>query len=345
MAGCFGGNRKGTILPFRSLVLVTLMTLGAGSLLADNFNWGGTYVANWDNFGTSPYTAIDTSKSPNQTITIFCLDFNDEIAPPESWTASIIPLSQPNVTNSGAYQNVYTAQYGGSYNSLVTAAFNNPSDPKAAGETKAPQVSGPPFVFNKDSAGTYNVDLTNDDAYTRYLEAAWLFTDIEQAIAQHPQDTNTDMIAQAAAWELFVNSSNLSALTGDVKTYGGTYTFNNYLSLSSGDYTTNPGVTTLAASGLTFEEAVDAALVAAQNAVDTLKWGPGSYNYGTWNIVTGTPAYVVGYGRPVQEFLSPNGSPDSPPSHDSPVPEPKAIFLLGTVAAFVLWTRRSRRIA
>lgn len=325
---------------FNRLSVVVLMTLSAGALFGDDFNWGGTYVANWDNFGTSPYTAIDTSSSPNKTITIFCLDFNDEIGPPFSWQASIIPLSQPNVTNSGAYQNVYTAQYGGSYNSLVTAAYNDPSVTKAAGETQAPQVSGPPFVFNGDTDGSYTVNLTNDNSYTRYLEAAWLFTDIENAVANSPLDSGTDMIAQAAAWELFVNSSNLAELTGDVDNYRGTYTFNNYLGLSSGDYTNNPNVVTQSTSGLTFQQAVDVALADAQKAVDSLSFGPGSYDFGSWSIVTGTPDYVVGYGRPVQEFLTPNGVPDTPP-----VPEPYAVYLLGTVMAILLWTHRNRRLA
>lgn len=316
------------------------MAFTTGALFADNLNWGGTYVANWDNFGTSPYTATDTSSNPSAGITLFCLDFNDEIAPPYSWTASIIPLSQANVTNSGAYQNTYAAQYGGAYNSLLSAAYNNPSVTKAAGETQAPQVSA--AAYDGDGA----VNLSGDNAYTRYLEASWLFSDIEQAVAQNPKDVGTDMIAQAAAWELFVNASNLSTLTGDVKNYGGTYMFNNYLGLPGGsNYTNNTGLVTQSTSGLTFQESVDAALLAAQNAVDTLQWGPGAYNFGSWSIVTGTPDYVVGYGRPVQEFLSPNGLPDSPPTHDSPVPEPKAIFLLATVAAFVVWTHRRQRTA
>lgn len=300
-----------------------LMTLSAGALLADDFNWGGSYAANWEGFGTSPYTATDTTYSPAKSITLFCLDFNNEIAPPFAWTSSVIPLSSDNVTNAGAYQNVYAAQYGGSYNGLLNAAAT------AAGKSNPPQVY--PFAY----MGYGAVNLSKDDAYTRYLEAAWLFSDILQAVGRNPRDIDTDMIAQAAAWELFVNASNLGTLTGDVQNYGSgqTFTFTNYLAL-----------TTQSTSG-TFQQSVDAALLAAQNAVDTLNWGPGSPGFGNWSIVTGTPDYVVGFGRPVQEFLSPDAMPDSPPLRDSPVPEPKAIFLLAPIAAILLWTRRRRRTA
>ena len=318
-------------------------------MLADNLTWGGTYVADWDGFGTSPYTATDTSVTPNQGMQLFCLDFNDEIAPPTAWSASIMTLSQPNVAGTGAFAGEYAAQYGGDYNSLLTAAFNNPSVKKAAGENTAPQVSGlstgqvPPFAFNGDTtsgSGSYAVTLTSQNPYTRYLEAAWLFTDIESAL---PGDVNTDMIAQAAAWELFVNNSNIGVLNSDIDTYSGKFVFNNYLSLSANQTylsTATVSKTSTPSSGITFEQAVDAALAAAQNAVLNDDWGPGSYHYGSWSLVTGTPDYVIGYGEPVQEFLSPNAVPDQPP-----VPEPRAILLLGTIAALVLWKKRGWQAA
>src|SRR5579863_5705671 len=69
-----------------------------GCLFADDLQWGGTYVGVWSGFGTSPYTAIDTSNN-NNVLTIFCLDFNDEIGPPYDWTANIRPLTSDNVQN------------------------------------------------------------------------------------------------------------------------------------------------------------------------------------------------------------------------------------------------------
>jgi hypothetical protein len=320
----------------RSLVRMTvgLVVLGAGSLLADDLTWGGTYVADWNGFGTSPYTAIDTSTQTNQTISIYCLDYNDEIAPPFYWTASILSLTAPNVTGTGQYAGVYAAQYGGDYNSLVSAAYNQ-SHP--SGETLSQvEVQGPPFVFGGDTspgAGNYAVTINSQDAYTRYLEAAWLFQDIQSAI---PNDVSTDMIAQVAAWELFVNSSNMSGLTSLVDNYGGAYTFTNYLELSAGTYLTNPSVSTASTSGLTFEQAVDLALTDAQNAVTSQNFAPGSYNFGSWSLVTATPDDVVqDIGRPAQEFLSPNAIPDQPP-----VPEPGPLVLLATVPVLAMWVQR-----
>jgi hypothetical protein len=333
--------------------LLTMLFWGSGLLCADNLTWGGTYIQAWQGFGTSPYTATDTSLSPHQGMQIFCLDFNDEIAPPTAWTASIMALSQPNVAGTGVYAGEYAAQYGGDYNALLTAAFNNPSNPKAAGETKAPQVSGenpgvvPPYAFNSDTAGAYSVNLsatnnTASPAYTRYLEAAWLFENIQSA--KSSDYNNTDLIDQVAAWDLFVNYSNLTLLTDDIKDTSGTFTFNNYLGLAAGQTYLTTGVTSeQSTSGLNFEQAVDVALAAAQTAVVNDSWGPASHDYGTWSIVTATPQFVIGYGVPVQEFLTPTAVPDSP-APDPPVPEPKAILLLATAVAIVLWTYR-RRIA
>lgn len=336
--------------------LFAVLALAApGSLLADNFSWGGTYIANWDGFGTSPYTAIDTSLTPHQTIQIFCLDFNDEIAPPMNWTASVIPLTQANVAGTGVYAGQYAAQYGGDYNALLTAAFNNPANPRPASELTSPQVSGaapgavPPYAFNGDTsagAGGYSVTITTQDPYTRYLMAAWLFADTLKAL---PGDVGTDMVAQVAAWELFVNGSNLSTLTHDVNTYAGSYAFKNYLALAPGQtYLTTPTIhteSTPGSGGISFEQAVDAALDAAQTAVINDQWGPGSNQYVAWSLVTGTPDFVVGYGLPVQEFLSPTTLFTPPPNTQNPVPEPSAVFLLATAAGFVLWKWRQGAVA
>jgi hypothetical protein len=335
--------------------LIVPLICGSGVLYADNLTWGGTYVQGWQGFGTSPYTATDVSVSPNQGMQIFCLDFNDEIAPPTAWTASIMPLGQPAVDGTGASAGQYAAQYGGDYNALLTAAFNNKSIPRPASETTAPQVSGLnagvviPYAFNGDTA-TYNsaghkttvtVSLTTtnntaDPAYTRYLEAAWLFENILSAPSG--DYNNTDLIDQAAAWDLFVNGSNLPVLSNDIDTTGGTFVFNNYLGLGHGQtYLTTSTVSKQSTSGLSFEQAVDVALNAAQTAVVTDHWGPGSNQFGSWSLVTATPDYVITYGLPVQEFLSPNAP-------DPTVPEPMSILLLASAAGLVLWTYR-RKIA
>jgi hypothetical protein len=285
---------------------------GSSSLFADNLTWTGPNGLIWANFYTSPYTASDTSVNPAQSIQLFCLDFNDEIAPPFAWTASINSLNSTSVATA--------AQYGGNYNNLINAI---------PGHTAADDVSGPPFAFTGATAGPDSVDLSaSSAAYTRYLEAAWLFTNIESAL---PGDSNSAIISQVAAWDLFVNSSNIGTLQSDISLTSGSFNFSNYQAWSGGAYT-NPGsASTSTTSSLTFAEAVVIALQDAQNAVVNLGWGPGSHDYGSWSIVTATPSFVVGTnGKPAQEFLSPNAVPDAPP-----VPEPQSFVLLGTILAFL----------
>lgn len=280
-----------------------------GCLFADDLQWGGTYLAAWSGFGTGPYTAIDTSDN-NKVITIFCLDFNDEIAPPINWTANIRPLTASNVTD--------FAQFGGNY---------------GQGTPGAPfGITAAPFAFQSDLApgDPHSVNLFPGSfaAYTRYLEASWLFGNILQSLPHG--DVNTGVISQVAAWDLFVEEKNQPELAGDISATGGSYTFNNYLYSADG-YSTPPTTQTLA--GLQFEEAVDEALKAAQNAVLNENW-VGSKYIGSWNMVTGDPAWTAGYGIPVQEFLT-----DAPPA----VPEPGTVFLLGTMVAAIGLARRCRR--
>jgi hypothetical protein len=166
------------------------------------------------------------------------------------------------------------------------------------------------------------------DAYTRYLEASWLFGNILQSLPYG--DINTSVISQVAAWDLFVEIQNQSTLANDINAYNGptSYTFNNYL-YSTNSYATPP--TTQSIAGLQFEEAVDEALNAAQNAVVNENWVGSSY-IGSWNVVTGDPAWTAAHGGPVQEFLT-----DAPP-----VPEPGTVFLLGTLVAAIGLAGRRR---
>lgn len=298
------------IAPFRIIVLLVLSTLTA---FADDFAWGGTYSQGWQGIAIGPYTALGSGANAD---TIFCLDFNDEIGPPYNWDANIWNLNPSNVATD--------AQYGGNYNNLLNAAYqvSHPGQP-------APnQISGPPFAFVTDNAGGgISADLTDSpDSYTRYLEAAWLFTELA---ASDPQ-SSLAVVAQVAAWDLFVNSSNLPVLANLIQLTnqqeGDTYYFHDYVD------STSP---TPDASGLDFEQAVDYALDAAQAAVVTND----TFNGSGWNIVTADPTWVEGAGDtiPAQEFLSPNATP--------PVPEPSAIILLATVAGMVGFGKYRRKVS
>lgn len=298
----------------KTLRFALLLTLSTFSAFADTFVWGDTYAQAWQGFGTSPYSAHGSGANAN--ITIFCLDFNDQIAPPFTWNATVWNLTQANVQNE--------AQYGGNYNNLLDAAYQT-SNP---GQNAPNQVSGPPYAFVTDDAGgSYKADLTNSpDAYTRYLEAAWLFSEIEAAGSQTP----FDLVFQAAAWDLFVNTANQADLAQDIQNTnadGNIYGFQDYID-PAGSATAN-------VSGIDFQQAVDYALNAAQAAVVTNHTFTGD----GWTIVTADPTWVETDGKtiPAQEFLSPNAV--DPP----PVPEPSSIVLLATLAG-AAWFGRNRRM-
>jgi hypothetical protein len=301
-------------------VFLSVALLGIASCsYADDLQWGNYYLNVWSGFGTSPYYAIDTTVTPNATLKLFCLDYNDEIAAPYNWQASIVPLTPGSVTS--------YAQFGGNYQNEMNAAAT-PGNP-------APTFNGTaPFSFQGDSGVSLAASST---AYTRYLEAAWLFSNLEAGLGQTPNpDDQSDTVFQVAAWLLFVEPQNLGDLEGRIGGTGGTWDFTNYL-FTSNNYSTAPG-SSPTISGLTFQQAVDDALASAQIGVTQDNWAGSSY-FGNWSIVTGLPGWVDQYGRPVQEFLTPSViSPDPPP----PLPEPSAVILLGTIVAIMGFTVRRK---
>ena len=265
--------------------LAWILTATSVPALADDLSFvNSSWTQVWANFGTSPYQAVDKTQS-DQVIHIFCLDFNDEIAPPYDWQANIRPLDQANVTS-------YT-QFGGNYGFGITPDADNAS-----------------FAFTQDPLGSADWN----SAYIRYLEVAWLFSNIEAGVKG--LDAQTEIISQVAAWELFVEAKNMPGLQNLIIGTGNSWTFTNYQ--YSPNYLTAPGTLT-GTAGLSFEDAVDEALYAAQNAI-VHNWANSQY-FGTWDIVTADPAWVTSYGMPAQEFLT----------YDAPVPEPAAVFLFGAV--------------
>src|SRR5437764_9764934 len=89
-------NIKEHALVKNALKSLSIILLFSCCVFADDLQWGGTWAGVWSGFGTGPYTAIDQSKN-NKVLVIFCLDYNDEIAPPYAWQANIRPVTQSNV--------------------------------------------------------------------------------------------------------------------------------------------------------------------------------------------------------------------------------------------------------
>jgi len=277
--------------PLRLKVLVPLLLAGCCAR-ADNMVWQNPNGVIWNDFYTSPYYASDTSRSPSQLLTIFCLDYNHDVAPPFSWVANLNTLTPGNTSQ---------FQYGGSY----------------------PGALATPWAFMQDSQGVgdpHAVTMqTGSDNYHRYLEAAWLFTNIMDSMAKSPEDTAAMQVSQVAAWDLFVDSNHINDLHSRISGTTGTWTFTNYSS--------NASIT-----NLNFEAAVDEAVKAAQTAV-LGGWTP---TIG-WSVVTANIGWVQNSnnGNLVQEFLTPFVA----------TPEPGACVLLGTALLFLVFRLRRRLVA
>jgi len=124
----------------------SLALAATGTAWADAMHWENPGGPAWNGVYSSPYFATDQSN--NQLMTLYCLDFNDGINPPADWQANLNLLSTSNLSQ---------FQYGGSY----------------------PNASILPPDFTGDPGDTYGVTMQpGSDPYNRYLEAAWLFTNM-----------------------------------------------------------------------------------------------------------------------------------------------------------------------
>jgi hypothetical protein len=237
------------------------LVIAAGSARADTMLWQNASGLIWSNVYSSPYYVTDQSN--NQYLTLFCLDFNHEINPPAQWDANLNLLSLSNLSQ---------FQYGGSY----------------------PNTPGPAFTGDDPGDGHAVTMQPGSDAYHRYLEAAWLFTNLIDAQAQ--SNTNDVLISQVAAWLLFVDQDHLADLASRIQATDGTFSF--------ADYVGSQNLIT----PLSFRDAVDEALNASQNAV--LGGWTGATN---WAVVTGDIGWIDANhgGQPVQEFLTPVSEPAS----------------------------------
>jgi hypothetical protein len=84
---------------FFLLAIATLLT--AETAFADHmvFQSPSSQSNVWQGYWTSPYLVTDQSVPPSgELLTVYCLDFNHEVAPPNSWDATIRPLDPGDVS-------------------------------------------------------------------------------------------------------------------------------------------------------------------------------------------------------------------------------------------------------
>jgi hypothetical protein len=291
-----------------AMCILGLCTAG----FADNMQWESAGNNIWQGFYVSPYAAKDTTTG--QLISIFCIDYNHEIAPPMDWQANIVPFS---TSNFGQYQ------FGGSYPNISPGNTSNPAN----------------FAFQTNTAvsngASVTANLSTSNGLDRYLELVWLATQMETALTDGSSGILSTSavnavvdIYQAADWLVFADSglsdfsagkTNLQDLESRIAATGGSFSFNPTL-----------GLWGTGSAGYNFQFAVDSALNSAEDAVMNQGWTPGL----GWSVVTADKTWDAQNenGVPLQEFLT-----YSPPSQSNlnPVPEPSQIVLMLTIIALI----------
>lgn len=302
---------------FQRIVFCALAASGIG--YADNLTWTSAGNNVWSIFYVSPYTALDTTTG--QTLQIFCIDYNHDIAPPQTWQANVVPLSTANLSQ---------YQFGGSYPGIT------PLDTTAASA----------FAFQSQTTtsdgSTVTANLSTSGSMDRYLELAWLVTQMETALSdgQSGKITTAAMDAaldvyQVADWLIFADAGPSQFAPGETHIAD----LESRVAGTSGDFSYNStlGLWSSAGTGYDFQYAVDSALNSAENAVVNNGWSSSQFS-----VVTASASWDASNnnGVPLQEFLvlTPNSG-----SSLTPVPEPSQLVLLFTVIA--LTGLAARRVA
>ena len=290
---------KKRIMCNKTLGVLALLLIGfAGSALADKFDvnmaFGNTVVdgATWngpEDVYVSPYLATnqDTTPTPTQII-IYCLDWNHNINFGQAWTADFLSLDPKNPDASDLYY------YG------ATSAY------------QLGQSSSGTDTLSQVSVGT-------TEMYNRYLEAAWLFTQIQNLNLSLPANqTAANKQAQVelnvAAWTLFLDANppvgsgtDATAFAGDINNTGGSAFANDvYNDLQCA------------------QQHVQGASTACNNYT-----GVADFAGAGWYAVTPDPKTGANL---TQEFLT--YEPSFLPNND-PVPEPQAYALFGTLVGIL----------
>lgn len=173
------------------IIALAVLFIFASSAFADSMYFSDPGNNVWAGVYVDPYTGVDKDNN-NKVLTLYCDDWNTEFSGNPTWPAVITPLEPFTATN------------------LLFGQIHSAYD----------------FTF--DSAhhqiqwGVVSVDAT--DIYFRYLEAAYLFSRIQTAIAtKSPTLTTDEQELSAAAWTLFVDGTNVGGLGGDINASGSVF--------------------------------------------------------------------------------------------------------------------------
>jgi hypothetical protein len=155
--------------------------LTASTAFADHLAFQGeSSISNvWQGFYTSPYVVLDQSVPPSgELLTVYCLDFNHEVAPPYNWDAIIRPLD---LSDAGSLQ------YGPQYSTAHDAFVHYAAAAWLFQSIQALQVTKPPDANLKE---------------TEYQVAAWkIFVD-----PSHQDSLNSRITASGTTFAADVSS-------------------------------------------------------------------------------------------------------------------------------------------
>jgi len=203
---------------YYSIVAFAVLLIFASGAFADEMYFSNPGSNVWQGVYVNPYTGLDNTNG--KVLTLYCDDYNTEFSGNPTWEATIAPLS-----NGAGF--LFS---GVTYADVYDFTLNGPS-----------------------IQATAYTALNFPGAVYLYLEAAALFDRI-----QNTTDAITKQELSAAAWSLFVNSSNVGTLVTAINNSGSPFAVavandltdaaaaagtpaNPNLSVGSGWYVVTPG--------------------------------------------------------------------------------------------------------
>jgi hypothetical protein len=150
---------------FFLLAVATILT--AGTAFGDDmvFQRISSQSSVWQGYWTSPYLVMDQSVPPSgELLTVYCLDFNHEVAPPYEWDAIITPLDPSNVSHfqyglSTALPWQHYAAAASLFKDIEQLLVDNPADAKLK-ETEYQVAAWKLFVDAGPKADELNSKIT-----------------------------------------------------------------------------------------------------------------------------------------------------------------------------------------